>query len=94
MIKLLGKSWKTTLLGLVIILGLLLSYFGIVEIKDGGLDDVQNIIGILMAIGFFATKDGTASHSDNLDKQFNRKLLELEAKMESKLVGKRPDDRG
>lgn len=53
------KSWKTTLVGLIIIGGLAINVY------QNGLS-VQDAIWGLLAIGFFLTKDADKSHSLNL----------------------------
>jgi len=50
------KSWKTTLVGLIIIVGLAINVY------ENGLS-VQDAIYGLLAIGFFLTKDSDQSHS-------------------------------
>lgn len=48
------KSWKTTLIGLVIIVALFWN----------GIDlSVESAIALLIAIGFITSKDATASHT-------------------------------
>ena len=52
------KSWKTNLVGLIIISGLA------VNVYQNGLS-IQDAIYGLLAIGFFLTKDNDQSHSNN-----------------------------
>lgn len=52
------KSWKTTLIGLVIIAGLIYSVFW-----NGSAISFESAISLLIAIGFIASKDSTASHT-------------------------------
>ncbi len=91
--KVFGKNYKTNILGFVVILGLLLNYFGVVDIADLG-GSAEEVIGLLMALGFFSAKDGSASHSKEMEGRLNHKIKTLEKEMSSKIVGDRPDDRG
>jgi len=52
------KSWKTTTIGIIIIIGLCITVY-----KDGM--NIQDAIFGLMAIGFFLSKDGDQTHSEN-----------------------------
>jgi len=55
------KSWKTTLLGLTILV--LFVYSVLSEGKGFEIADVANLIPILSALGFIISKDATTSHS-------------------------------
>lgn len=51
-------NWKTTVIGLIVIAGLAYSIFGL-----GNAISLESAISLLIAIGFFASKDGDKSHT-------------------------------
>ena len=51
-------NWKTTLIGLIVMAGLAYSIFGL-----GNAISLESAISLLIAIGFFASKDGDKSHT-------------------------------
>lgn len=85
----LGKNWKTNLLGIVIIAGLGYNIF----VRGIEVENIENVLGLLMAIGFFATKDGDASHSRELRQEIENLKKDLTDRGVNSIVGERPKDR-
>jgi hypothetical protein len=59
----LARSWKTTMLGFVALVGLVLPNV-IHAIKGSGADWDVMVMGILLAAGLFCAKDGNKSTED------------------------------
>lgn len=56
------KNWKTTLIGLIALIGLGYNFY-----KQGGLE-VSDFLLLVVGVGFISAKDGDKSHSrKNLD---------------------------
>jgi hypothetical protein len=52
------KNWKTSLIGLIALLGLAYNFY-----KQGGLE-VSDFLLLVIGVGFISAKDGDKTHSD------------------------------
>lgn len=60
------KSWKTTVIGIAVLLGAIAS--AAIALVDGDPTttiNISEIVAALVGIGFIASKDGDVTHSDN-----------------------------
>lgn len=84
------KSWRTTLIGLLILA--VFAYSVVNSEKGFEISDAGQLVQVLIALGFIVTKDGSASHSRVVGPRPGDRGRTSTA--ENKVVGPRPGDRG
>lgn len=50
------KNWVTTVVGILVMLGIALNYLGVIGVEE--INNTEKLIGLLVGAGLMASKDG------------------------------------